>query len=101
MIITTKYASTCPCCSKSIAVGSKVNWTHGTKASHVACGAATAGATPREPLSLDGMPAIRAQHWSQRGRGPAVRLCAGGCGRHVGPRYAECYSCHQESHDAM
>ena len=98
MIITAKFASTCPCCSKPIVVGSKVNWTKGAKASHVACGASAVAS--REPLSVDGRPAIRAQHWSQRGHGPAVRLCAGGCGRHVGPKYAECYSCHKESIDA-
>ena len=101
MIITAKFASTCPCCSQRIEVGSKVNWAKGTKASHVACGHAPASAVTREPVSIDGRPAIRAQHWSQRGQGPAVRLCAGGCGRHVRPRYAECYSCHQESVDAM
>ena len=54
-----------------------------------------------EPLSVDGEPAIIDQHWSQRGRGPACRLCAGGCGRRVGSKYAECYECHQESIDAM
>lgn len=61
--------------------------------------------TPRSdrsaPTSVSGETAILAQHWSQRGRGPAVRLCAGGCGRRVGPRYAECYGCHRESIDAM
>ena len=101
MIIIAKFASVCPCCSAPIAVGSKVEWSKGSKATHASCGAAPAAATTREPLSVDGSPAIRGQHWSQRGRGPAVRLCAGGCGRHVGPRYAECYSCHQESIDAM
>ncbi|MFA5943210.1 MAG: hypothetical protein WC876_01950 [Candidatus Thermoplasmatota archaeon] len=57
--------------------------------------------TRREPLSVDGRPAERGQHWSSRGHGPTVRLCAGGCGRRVSGRYAECYSCHQESIDAM
>lgn len=55
----------------------------------------------REPVSVSGETAIRGQHWSQRGHGPAVRLCAGGCGRRVSPRYAECYGCHRESLDAM
>lgn len=54
-----------------------------------------------EPLSVDGSPAIRGQHWSTRGHGPTERLCAGGCGRRVSARYAECYSCHKESIDAM
>ena len=100
MIITAKFASVCPVCSQRIAVGEKVEWSKGSKAAHVACGASGV-ASKSEPLSLDGSPAIRAQHWSQRGHGPAVRLCAGGCGRRVGPRYAECYSCHQESIEAM
>jgi hypothetical protein len=42
MIITAKFASTCPHCSSAIAVGAKVNWTKGAKATHVACGAAVA-----------------------------------------------------------
>lgn len=55
----------------------------------------------KEPLSVDGRPAIRSRHFSQRGHGPEVRLCAGGCGRRVKPGFAECYSCHRESLDAM
>lgn len=99
MIITAKFASICPTCSQRIDVGSKVEWSKGAKALHVAC---SGGATVASgPLSLDGRPAKIGQHWSQRGHGPAVRLCAGGCGRRVGPRYAECYSCNQESLDAM
>jgi len=101
MIITAKYASVCPCCSQRIVPGTKVEWAKGSPAKHGACAGKTVPVRSREPLSIDGQPAIRAQHWSQRGHGPAVRLCAGGCGRHVGPRYAECYSCHQESIDAM
>lgn len=62
---------------------------------------ATASDRHPEPTSLDGRTAIIDQHWSQRGRGPAVRLCAGGCGRRVGPKYATCYSCHQEDIDSM
>ena len=46
MIITAKFASTCPCCAAPIAVGSKIEWSKGSKAVHVACagkpGAATA-----------------------------------------------------------
>lgn len=101
MIITAKFASVCPCCSVRIDVGSKVEWSKGAKAVHVACAGKAAPVVTREPISVDGSPAIRARHWSQRGQGPAVRLCAGGCGRRVGPRYAECYGCHQESIDAM
>lgn len=100
MIITAKFTSVCPACSRRIAAGEKVEWSKGSKAVHVAC-AGGPSVPAGEPLSFSGNPAIRAQHWSQRGHGPAVRLCAGGCGRRVGPRYAECYSCHQESVDAM
>ena len=98
MIITAKFASVCPCCSARIDIGSKVEWSKGAKAVHVACAGKAAPVATHEPLSLDGESAIRAR--SQRGHGPAVRLCAGGCGRRVGPRYAECYGCKQESaHD--
>jgi len=54
-----------------------------------------------EPRSIDGNPAIYGQHWSSRGKGPVERLCAGGCGRRVSAKFAECYSCHRESMDAM
>lgn len=59
-----------------------------------------AGAS-KEPLSVDGRPAIRGQHWSQRGHGPEVRFCASGCGRRVSGKFAECFSCHRESVEAM
>lgn len=54
-----------------------------------------------EPLSVDGSRAIWGRHWSQRGWGPEVRLCASGCGRRVSPKYAECYSCHREAEGMM
>jgi hypothetical protein len=41
MTITARYASTCPNCSRPIAVGSQVNWSRGRKAVHVACGRAS------------------------------------------------------------
>jgi hypothetical protein len=37
MMITAKFASVCPCCRQPIQVGSKVEWTKGSKARHVAC----------------------------------------------------------------
>lgn len=58
-------------------------------------------AKKEEPLSVDGRPAIIGRHWSQKGHGPTTRLCAGGCGRRVSGKYAECFSCHQESIEAM
>lgn len=44
MIIIAKFTSVCPCCNQRIDAGSKVEWTKGSKAAHVAC-AATAPAT--------------------------------------------------------
>lgn len=41
MIITAKFASVCPCCNARIEVGSKVEWTKGSRASHVSCGRVT------------------------------------------------------------
>ena len=37
MIITAKFASTCSCCRQPIAVGSKIEWSKGAPAKHVAC----------------------------------------------------------------
>lgn len=59
------------------------------------------GARRAEPTTVSGETAELGQHWSSRGRGPVVRLCAGGCGRRVSPKFAECYSCAKESIDAM
>jgi hypothetical protein len=55
MIITAKFASVCPCCSVRITVGSKVEWSRGAKAVHVACAgkpavASTSRRSYREPL---------------------------------------------------
>ncbi len=47
MIITAKFASTCPTCQRPIAVGAKVEWSRGAKAVHAACvGQRTASAAP-------------------------------------------------------
>ncbi len=45
MIITAKFASTCPCCSAPIAVGAKVEWSKGSRARHVTCTAGTTALT--------------------------------------------------------
>jgi hypothetical protein len=37
MTITAKFASVCPCCNVRIQPGSKVEWSKGEKARHVAC----------------------------------------------------------------
>ena len=48
MIITAKFASTCPCCAAHIDVGSKIEWSKGSPARHVSCApvAATISAAP-------------------------------------------------------
>jgi hypothetical protein len=46
MIIVAKFASTCPCCSRPITVGAKVEWSRGAKAVHVACVGQAASAAP-------------------------------------------------------
>jgi hypothetical protein len=37
MIITAKFASICSCCRQPIVVGSKIAWSKGSPAKHVAC----------------------------------------------------------------
>ena len=44
MIISAKFASVCPCCSSRIAVGSKIEWSKGSKAVHVGCAGKPAAA---------------------------------------------------------
>jgi hypothetical protein len=45
MIITAKFASTCSCCRQPIAMGSKIEWTKGSPAKHVACAQGSASTT--------------------------------------------------------
>lgn len=47
MVITAKFASVCPCCSVRIHVGTKVEWSKGSKAVHVACAGKAATPTAR------------------------------------------------------
>ena len=96
MTIRAKYAGTCGECGQAIQVGAQVEWSKGSPARHTAC--AGNGAAKG---TVDGQRADLGQHWSSRGRGPVVRLCAGGCGRRVSAKYGECYSCHRESVEAM
>jgi len=41
MTITAKFASICPCCNGHITPGTKVEWSKGSKARHVACTSAS------------------------------------------------------------
>jgi hypothetical protein len=51
MVITARFASTCPRCNNPIAVGSSVNWERGSKATHTQCPAARAAAAPAAPAA--------------------------------------------------
>jgi hypothetical protein len=89
MIITAKFASTCPVCRRAISVGSKVEWSKGAKACCPAC----AGRAP----VMQAAPA--------RPRLAAVRAAMGGgrrtgcsCGSVEGAsRDGDCWTCR---HDA-
>ena len=64
MIITAKFASTCPCCSLPVAVGAQVEWSKGSKAVHVACsGKPSAQATSPRSAYRRGVASARAYGW--------------------------------------
>jgi len=46
MVITARFASVCPCCSQRIVPGSKVEWSKGSQARHIACATGPAGTRP-------------------------------------------------------
>jgi hypothetical protein len=59
MIITAKFASTCSCCRQAISVGSKIEWSKGQPARHVACAAGSAAPVRSQS---------RSRHGASRGR---------------------------------
>ncbi len=61
MIITAKFASTCSCCRAPIAVGSKIEWSKGQPARHVACSAGVS--TPVQARTVSSR-----LRYAQRGR---------------------------------
>lgn len=61
MLITAKFSSTCPCCLATIAVGSKVEWTKGSKAMHVGC-AGKPAAAPRAIRQAYGQARVERQY---------------------------------------
>jgi len=66
MTITAKFSSICPCCSVRIAVGSKVEWSKGSPARHVACASSPVASRPAA--------ATPSRNWDPnmfRGRGSA------------------------------
>lgn len=86
MIITAKYASTCPCCSVRIVPGTPVEWSKGSPARHVGCkGGAVTMSTPR--------PAYR----SSAPRGRRTGCYCGSIEDH--PRKSDCASCRFDHYD--
>jgi hypothetical protein len=59
MVITAKFASTCPCCSAR-QVGSKVEWAKGSAAKHVTCAPAAGAST------VTAAPASRGRSYARR-----------------------------------
>ena len=60
MVITAKFASSCPKCGQPISVGSKVEWNKGSRAAHVSCGASASRAkSVPAPRRTERKPAIR------------------------------------------
>lgn len=73
MIITAKFASLCPCCNAPIAIGSKVEWSKGSRARHVACMGSTATVAPvRSNYDAD-----RFNGYGRPRGGTARRICDG------------------------
>jgi len=74
MIITARFSSTCPKCGQFIDAGSKVEWSKGSRATHVKCPTATstpkpkAVSTPKPAVkkslpSVEAAPYVRGEKW--------------------------------------
>ena len=84
MIITAKFASTCPCCSARITVGSKVEWSKGSPARHVTCSAGT--------TALTAATHPRSNYTARRSYGGRRTGCS--CGSVEGTtRDSDCWTC--------
>ena len=76
MTITAKFSTICPCCNTRITAGSKVEWTKGSPARHVAC----AGSAPAaKPTTYSGRIESSRRAWGARrgmgsGHGAAVKM---------------------------
>ncbi len=82
MIITAKFASTCPCCRSAIVAGSRVEWNKGSPARHVSC--APVAATPADRFAtetgLDLLFGRRARGGCGNPRDCGDPTCHGECG---------------------
>ena len=54
MTITAKFSTICPCCNVRIAAGTKVEWTKGSPARHVACVGSAVSPAPRRTVRRTG-----------------------------------------------
>lgn len=90
MTIVAKFKSVCPCCSKPIRVGERVEWERGSKAMHVACAGKASGDTEATDAAadVDSAPAERTITVERQGRRSYLRgdtlavrglLRSGGC----------------------
>jgi hypothetical protein len=94
MIIIAKFASTCPKCSRAIAIGSKVEWSKGAKASHVTCPAAGSVGAAAAPVARP-LYARRAPRGRWNGCSCGARELPGG-----GLSANACASCRFDEYDS-
>lgn len=83
MIITAKFASVCPCCSIRIVAGTKVEWSKGSPARHVAC----SGSATSNVVTVS-RPAARRSY-----RTPFTRCEGWGSDNPHAPRSGHCSEC--------
>ncbi len=76
MIITAKFASVCPCCNVRIVAGSKVEWSKGSPAKHVAC-TGTASAPAASSAVRRNYDPSRFNGYGRGRGGVARRICDG------------------------
>ncbi len=91
MIITAKFASTCPCCSAPIQIGSKVEWSRGQKAVHASCAGRPATASTSSTSRPSGRGYARREPLRRRPLRRVRRLGPPRVGMHVGSD--RCYDC--------
>ena len=92
MTIVAKYPSTCPCCSKPIAVGDKIEWSKGQKARHVACKSASAPAAPAKYQRLRAVGNGPYRHVSRAPRASTGMVLCPACGEE-NPPGKRCWEC--------
>ncbi|OGR95483.1 MAG: hypothetical protein A2V88_15340 [Elusimicrobia bacterium RBG_16_66_12] len=94
MTITAKFASVCPCCNVRIQPGSKVEWTKGSKARHVACASRPGAVTVASAATQSPGYGIRSNRTSN-GLGRRTGCSCGS--QEGGSKSSDCWTCR---HDA-